>query len=263
MSCFLPSTTGFFLQDFLQESFLTWVRFHRTLLEKACPEDNLVRSCPRWPADWISLWVTGSFHSRSRISQWYLSPVQHFGFQLSQTHDRCNLPLHMPVQLSVPCLRKCKSRVTAEPREGDHAWENSCSAERHTRGFWWKPGSGSQEKCYSGLKTALLGRAQDQQLKYKKFHLRGRLEKPSATPLQRKWETAYQHPQHRNKHFCVSCKNYHLHLSVKVCTTHSLHHFHLKHFNVSITTQFSLTCKPLHKVSGRKTSLINMIFLAP
>lgn len=177
MSCFLPSTTGFFLQDFLQESFLTWVRFHRTLLEKACPEDNLVRSCPRWPADWISLWVTGSFHSRSRISQWYLSPVQRFGFQLSQTYDRCNLPLHMPVQLSVPCLRKCKSRVTAEPREGDHAWENSCSAERHTRGFWWKPGSGSQEKCYSGLKTALLGRAQDQQLKYKKIHLRGRLEK--------------------------------------------------------------------------------------
>lgn len=130
-----PLLQDFFLQDFLQESFLTWVRFHRTLLEKARPEDNLVRSCPRWAADWISLWVTGSFHSRSRTSQWYLSPVQHFGFQLSQTHVRFNLALHMPVQLSVPCLRKCKSRVTAEPREGDHAWENSCSAERHTRGF--------------------------------------------------------------------------------------------------------------------------------
>lgn len=44
----------------------------------------------------------------------------------------------------------------------------------------------SQEKCYSGLKLALLGRAHEQQFKHKKIHLQGRLQKSSATPLQRR-----------------------------------------------------------------------------
>lgn len=57
------------------------------------------------------------------------------------------------------------------------------------KGSWWKPGSGSQEKCHDGLKEWLfLAEHRNNSSNTKKFYLSGRLKKSSATPIERRWE---------------------------------------------------------------------------
>lgn len=110
-----------------------------------------------------------------------------------------------------------------------------CSAERYTSSWGTqmllvkdrlrktrKVSRWTQEK-------ALIGRTQEQQLKYKTIYLPGRLEKSSAIPALKVRVLSTETHKHYNNDFPATCRNWDLNLFVKVCSIYSFYHFQRKH----------------------------------